>query len=261
MSSHDTRPGDAPWPGYEGVPHRSTRMRPRRRAIARNLEASAAVPTLTADMQVDLTNTDRVRAGWPDDLGARPSLMAILCHDAARALREHPDLNASLDGDNVVHWDTVNLGVAVDTPGGLVVPVIRDAQDQSAGELTQKIVALADRARSGMLELTDLQAGTFTVSNPGSVGPSLRAEAFLNLPQVAILGLPGVRRVPLAVDTNEGEQVEIRRVINLSLSFDHRALDGGEAIRFLMTVRDRLEGAGPESYAAAATEIEDGDSA
>ena len=224
--------------GYGEVPHTVVRLKARRRAVARNLTLAAAIPSLTADVQVDLTALLAARAEWntanPEE---KVSVLAFLARACVHALSEHPDLNASYTDTALIRWDTVHLGVAVDSPGGLVVPVVRDAQHLGVRELAAAVKDLAERARGRGLSAEDLTGGTFTLSNPGAVGPSLRAEALLNPPQVALLGLPGVRRIPVVVPGPDGaEVVEIRSVICPSLTFDHRAFDGGEAIRYLSTL-------------------------
>jgi pyruvate/2-oxoglutarate dehydrogenase complex dihydrolipoamide acyltransferase (E2) component len=231
--------------GYEDLPHTLVKLRARRRAIARNLTAAAAVPSLTADVRVDLS---AVLAAREEHNGrrvigeAKASLQAFIVVAAVDALGAHPDLNATFTDAEIIRWSTVNVGIAVDTPGGLVVPVIRNAERLDVAEMAQAIADLAERGRAGSLELIDLQGGTFTLSNPGAVGPCLRAEALLNPPQTALLGLPGMRREPLVVTDDAGvERLEIRSVLDPSLTFDHRAVDGGEAVRFLVDLRDRLQ--------------------
>ncbi|MGW4477990.1 2-oxo acid dehydrogenase subunit E2 [Rhodococcus triatomae] len=233
--------------GYHDVPHVAERLRPRRRAIARNLTAAAAVPSLTADMRVDLTQLLAVRSQW---VGREPSVLAFIAKAAVATLADFPGLNASYGDRQLIRWSTVNLGVAVDSPDGLMVPVIRDAQTLGVDRIAERIADLARRARSGELELADLAGGTFTISNPGAVGPSLRAEALLNVPQVALLGLPGLRREPVVVGEGQEENVAIRTVLDPSLTFDHRALDGGEVLRYLTSLRDRLESWSLAEYAA-----------
>lgn len=247
MSTADTGAVTLP-PGYEDVPHTVERLRARRRAIARNLTAAAAIPSLTADMQFDLTQLLAIRADW--DSGPRPSVLAFLAKASVASLEDHPDLNATYGERELIRWSTVNLGVAVDAPGGLVVPVIRDAQTLSVSQIAEAVTDLATRARAKELALTDLEAGTFTLSNPGAVAPSLRAEALLNPPQVALLGLPGMRRIPVVVNDAGGERIEARSVLAPSLTFDHRALDGGTVLRYLDSVREKVEGWRAADYRA-----------
>jgi pyruvate/2-oxoglutarate dehydrogenase complex dihydrolipoamide acyltransferase (E2) component len=220
--------------------------------LSRNLEASSRIPSLTADMQMDLTFLLTARSAWNEADGREPaeriSVLAFVARAAVSALRQFPVLNATYTDRALIMWDTINLAVAVDAPGGLVVPVLRNAQTLGVRQLSALIRDLAERARSGGLTVEDLAAGTFTLSNPGSVGPSLRAEALLNPPQVALLGLPGVKRVPTVVNIDDGESVAIRSVLCPSLTFDHRALDGADAIRFLSALTSRVESWGLEDY-------------
>jgi pyruvate/2-oxoglutarate dehydrogenase complex dihydrolipoamide acyltransferase (E2) component len=238
--------------GYEDVPRHEVRLKPRRRALSRNLEASSRIPTLTADMQMDMSCLLASRAQWNQaegrGAGDRISVSAFVARAALSALQEFPVLNATYTERALIMWDTVNLAVAVDAPGGLVVPVLRDAQTLGVQQISSLIGEVAERARSGGLAVEDMAAGTFTLSNPGSVGPSLRAEALLNPPQVALLGLPGLKRIPTVVSTEDGETVAIRSVLCPSLSFDHRALDGGDAIRFLSALTRRVENWSLEDY-------------
>lgn len=210
----------------------------RRRTIAQRMVQAAAIPTLTADMAVDLTALMAMRKS-PQGRGT--SVLGLIAHAATGALLEHPRLNAHWRDDAMVQFRTVHLGIAVDTPEGLVVPVVRHAERLSALGLTEAIAALAAKARDGLLRPEDMAGGSFTISNPGSVGPVLRAEALLNPPQVALLGLPGIVHAPRAVRDGDGWAIAVRPSICLSLSFDHRALDGGPVIAFLNTLKSRIE--------------------
>ena len=237
--------------GYEGVPHERVRLKLRRRTIARNLTVAASIPSLTADVQVDLTALLAARQEWNSEPGCpvRLSVLSFLARAAVATLLEFPDLNATFLDTELIRWATVNLGIAVDTPTGLVVPVIRDAQKYSVREIGELIRDIGARARDGDISSGELSGGTFTLSNPGSVGPCIRAEALLNPPQVALLGIPGVCREPVVVTDDSGaESIQIRSILRPSLSFDHRAIDGGEAIRFLMRFRDKIQGWSLEQY-------------
>jgi pyruvate/2-oxoglutarate dehydrogenase complex dihydrolipoamide acyltransferase (E2) component len=237
----------APQPGYEGVPYEIVAHSMRRRVIARRLaETARTVPHLTADVQIDMStllaarksyNAARKNAGQPS-----VSVLAFLARAACATLKSHAPLNATYTETGLIVWKVINLGIAVDTPDGLVVPVIRDAGQLSIGELDAAIKRLAERARDGTLSPQELEGGTFTLSNPGSVGPVLRAEAILNAPQVALLGFPAIQHVPVAVAGEDGDyRVEVRPVLRPSLSFDHRPLDGGAVVRFLGDYKQRLE--------------------
>lgn len=230
--------------GYEDIPVEAVPNSTRRRAIARRLaEAARTSATLTADMQIDLTALFAERARLKARGEVAPSPLAYLSHAVCRTLLKHGAFNATFSDSHTLLWKTVNLGIAVDTADGLVVPVIRRADTLSVNELHTAIQALALRARDGSLQQSELEGGTFTVSNPGSLGPVLRAEAIINLPQVAILGLPAIMHTPVAVEGSDGTYtVAVRPVIRPSLSFDHRALDGSHVIGFLNDLRQLLEG-------------------
>jgi pyruvate/2-oxoglutarate dehydrogenase complex dihydrolipoamide acyltransferase (E2) component len=232
--------------GYEELDHSVERLRPRRRAAARAFERAATVPSLTADVRVDMTRVVEVRGEW--DRTPKPSVLALVITAAVDALADHRSLNATYTEKAIVRWAPFNIGVAVDSPDGLVVPVIRNAGGLGAAAITERIADLAARARGRALVADDLQAGTFTVSNPGAIAPSVRAEALLNPPQVALLGLPGLVRTPVAVRNGQEEVVAVRPLLVPSLTFDHRAVDGGEALRYLVALRDRLERWGQDDY-------------
>lgn len=233
--------------GYEDVPCEKRPNSGRRKTIARRLaETARTVPHLTADVQVDLSRLMDARQAFNERRkGAGQSAVSLLSFIARAtcvALTEHPELNATFTDDALLVWKEVNLGVAVDTEEGLIVPVIRRAERLSVSQLDTAIKDVAAKARNGALKPQDLEGGTFTLSNPGSIGPVLRAEAILNAPQVALLGLPAIQQIPLAVPQADGTYtVEVRPVIRPSLSFDHRALDGGHVVRFLTDVKNRLE--------------------
>ncbi len=156
------------------------------------------------------------------------------------ALEDQPVLNASIEGDDLVHHDDVNLGIAVALDEGLIVPVIRGAQHLGLEGIAAAISDLSTRARSKQLTPEDVQGGTFTITNPGQFGTVL-ATPIINQPQVAILDLEAVVKRAVAVEGPEGDSIAIRPMVNLCLSFDHRALDGAEAARFLGAVKARLE--------------------
>ncbi|MFN3457607.1 MAG: dihydrolipoamide acetyltransferase family protein [Novosphingobium sp.] len=217
----------------ELVPHTM-----RRRTIAQRMSLAASIPTLTADMEIDLGALMALRKS---PQGAGTSVLGLIAYAATSALLEHPRLNAHWRDDAIVAFRSVHLGIAVDAADGLVVPVIRHAERLSPLGLTDAIADLAVRARAGQLRPEEMEGGSFTISNPGSIGPVIRAEALLNPPQVALLGLPGIVRAPIAVRHGEDWAMAIRPVIRASLSFDHRALDGGPVIRFLNTLKSRIE--------------------
>lgn len=233
--------------GYEAVPRTEARNSLRRQTIARRLSAVAReIPLLTADMEIQIEHLVTVR----NQLSARrvqggdTAISTFSCIAAAvcRLLKQHPELNATFTHKTRYLWDRVNLGVAVDTPEGLVVPVVKDADTLAVEDLNDAIRTLTAKALDGGLAQEELECGTFTLSNPGALGPVLRAEAILNPPQVALLGLPAIRQVPAVVIGDNGDcDVGVRTVLCPSLTFDHRALDGGHAIRFLNGLLESLE--------------------
>lgn len=220
------------------IPHSS-----RRRTIARVMaEAKREAPHLTADMDIDLSAVMAFRSRYKRAGHPAPSILGIVASQAARLLSEHKSLNATFREHDLMLWNTVNLNVGIDTEGGLVAPVIRDAQLLTAMEMTDRIAALAQLARAGRLSRDDLAGGTFTVSNPGALGPVVRAEAVLNGPQVALLGMPGIQQKPVAVRLpDDSFAIQVRPILRLGVTFDHRALDGGPVIRFLNGLKQGLE--------------------
>jgi 2-oxoglutarate dehydrogenase E2 component (dihydrolipoamide succinyltransferase) len=231
--------------GYHDVPHEIVPTTTQRRAIAGHMRLSRATAAhMTTEVDVDMQNVSLARSALntqrPPGM-TRLSYLPLICKAAISALRDFPDLNATFRGDDLVRWTEVNLAIAVDTPQGLVAPVIRDAGHRTLDSIAHQIADLADRTRARKLLPEDLRAGTFTISNPGSVG-AVSAPAIINQPQVAILGLPAIVRRPVVVTTPGGEEmIAIRPTARLALSFDHRAVDGADATRYLVAVSQRLE--------------------
>jgi 2-oxoglutarate dehydrogenase E2 component (dihydrolipoamide succinyltransferase) len=160
---------------------------------------------------------------------------------AAEALRSHPKLNASIDGENIVYHPTENISFAVDTEKGLLTPVIRDAASLNIAQIAGQIADLANRTRNNQLKPDELSGGTFTLTNTGSRG-ALFDTPVVFLPQVAILGTGVVTKRPVVVTTADGsESIAIRSMVYLALSYDHRLVDGADASRFLVDVKARLE--------------------
>jgi len=234
-------------PGYEDVPVKVVPNSSRRKAIARRLLDSVRNSALlTADMQIDLgavfTAREHLNATRQSRGEAPVSVLAYVAQALCKVLRMRPDFNATFTDSHTMLWQAVHLGVAVDCPEGLVVPVIRDADRLGVEQIDAAVRGLAQRARDNQLKSDELEGATFTLSNPGSLGPVLRAEAVLNPPQVALLGLPALLRTPVAVEGPEGQwTVVVRPVVRPSLTFDHRALDGGQAIGFLVDLKRLLE--------------------
>jgi pyruvate dehydrogenase E2 component (dihydrolipoamide acetyltransferase) len=240
-------------PGYEGIPHEVVKTSRVRQVIAEHMVRSRQTAAhMTTEVDVDLSaavgaraelNTARVPQGLP-----KLSYLPFIARAACVALGEHPRMNATFLGERTILWQGVNLGVAVDTPEGLLVPVIKDCDRMTAPTIAEAIADRAERARTRKLAPDDLAGGTFTLSNPGSVG-AVSAPAIINQPQVAILGVPAIQRRPWVIADEQGnEAIAIRPILRLAVTFDHRAVDGADATRFAVSVKDHLEAWGPEAY-------------
>jgi 2-oxoglutarate dehydrogenase E2 component (dihydrolipoamide succinyltransferase) len=215
-----------------------------RQQIARHMvESRRTAAHCTTVVEVDFSKVAAKRAELREAMerrGVRLTYLAFVARAAVLALGEQPILNASIEGEEIVYHDDVNLGIAVALDDGLIVPVIRQAQRLSLEGLAGEIARLAQRARSGELEPDDVAGGTFTITNPGQFGAVL-ATPIINQPQVGILDLEAVVKRPVVID-DESEAIAVRPMTNLCMSWDHRALDGAVAARFLSGVKDRLEG-------------------
>ena len=216
-----------------------------RRTIAEQMaRAASTIPHVTNFDDADITDLEALRAGVPEGyLGqeVRLTLLPFVMKAVASALRHHPVLNASFDEEKeeVVYKEYVNLGVAVDTPRGLVVPVVRDADRLTVAQLAQALAAVAQRARAAQFAPDELRGGTFTISNLGAVG-GVYSTPIINHPEVAILLLGRARRMPMVRGQNS-DRVDIRLMLPLSLSYDHRLVDGATAGRFLNEVIEYLQ--------------------
>ena len=227
------------------VAERREPLSPMRRQIAEHMVRSRQTAAhCTTVAEVDMTRVVARRQKLKDSFSARGvplTVLAFVARATVAALREQPVLNASFDGDELVHHDDVNLGIAVALEDGLIVPVIHQAQRSSLEGLAAAIDELAARARTKRLGAGDVQAGTFTITNPGRFGTVL-ATPIINQPQVAILDLEAIVKRPVVIEGPDGDSIAIRHMAHLCLSFDHRALDGAEAARFLGRVKQLLEG-------------------
>ena len=212
----------------------------RKRIAERLKEAQNTAAMLTTFNEVDMTNVIAVRNLYKDAFekkhGVRLGFMSFFVKAAIVALKELPAVNAEIDGDDLVYKNYYHIGVAVGTPQGLVVPVVREADHLSFAEVEKTIGALGERARTGKLGLEDLQGGTFTISNGGVYG-SLLSTPILNPPQAAILGMHKTQARPVAI---EG-RVEVRPMMYLALSYDHRIIDGREAVLALVRIKECIE--------------------
>jgi 2-oxoglutarate dehydrogenase E2 component (dihydrolipoamide succinyltransferase) len=217
-----------------------------RRRIAEHMTASRQTAAhCTTIVEVDLSRVVAARREMKEAMARRGvplTYLAFVASATVAELQRHPILNASIDGDEIVYHDDVNLGIAVALDQGLIVPVIKQAQRLSLEGIAAAIGDVAGRARDGRLEPDDVHGGTFTITNPGQFGAVL-ATPIINQPQVAILDLEAIVKRPVVVEGPEGEDsISIRPMTYLPMSWDHRALDGAEAARFLADVKARLEG-------------------
>ena len=216
-------------------------MTKRRQTIARRLvEAQQTAAMLTTFNEVDMSAVMNVRArrkeSFKERYGVNLGYMSFFTKAVVGALKAFPEMNSELQGDELVLKKYYDIGIAVSTDEGLVVPVVRDADRKTFAEIERTIADLATKAREGNLALADIQGGTFTITNGGLFG-SLNSTPILNLPQVGILGMHAIQERPVA---RNGEVV-IRPMMNLAVSYDHRVIDGATAVRFLVTVKQLIE--------------------
>jgi len=228
-----------------------TMSRLRKVIAARMVESLQVSAQLTTVVEVDVTAIarlrDRAKASFEAREGVKLTFLPFFAVAVCEALKQHPVLNASVDGDQITYHGAEHLGVAVDTERGLLVPVIKDAGDLNIGGVARKIVDVAARTRDNKISPDELGGGTFTITNTGSRG-ALFDTPIINQPQVAILGLGAVVKRPMVMKgTDGGETIAVRSMVYLALSYDHRIVDGADAARFLVTLKDRLEGGRFES--------------
>jgi len=212
----------------------------RTRIAERLIQAQSTAAMLTTFNEVDLKAVNELRARYKErfekEHGARLGFMSFFVKAAIEALRRFPLVNASVDGSDIVYHEYYDIGVAVSTDRGLIVPVLRDADALSFGEIEKAVVGYANRAREGSLTLEELTGGTFTITNGGVFG-SLLSTPILNMPQSAILGMHKIQERPVVV----GGQIVVRPMMYLALTYDHRLIDGREAVQFLVAIKDALE--------------------
>ena len=212
-----------------------------RQTIARRLkEAQNTAAMLTTFNEADMSAVMAVRAKYKDQFekrhGVKLGFMSFFVKACVTALKEVPEVNAEVDGDDIIYKNFYDIGIAVGTDRGLVVPVVRDADHKSMAEIEKEIGELGIKARDGHLKIEDLQGATFTISNGGVYG-SLMSTPILNAPQSGILGMHKIQERPVVVD----KQVVVRPMMYLALSYDHRIVDGKEAVTFLVRVKESLE--------------------
>jgi 2-oxoglutarate dehydrogenase E2 component (dihydrolipoamide succinyltransferase) len=228
-----------------------TMSRLRKVIAARMVESLAVSAQLTTVIEVDVTKIarlrDRAKASFEAREGVKLSFLPFFSVAVCEALKQHPVLNSSVEGDQIIYHGAEHLGIAVDTERGLLVPVIANAGDLNMGGVARKISDLAARTRDNKVNPDELSGGTFTITNTGSRG-ALFDTPIINQPQVAILGLGAIVKRPMVVRGEDGgETIAIRSMVYLALSYDHRVVDGADAARFLVTLKERLEGGSFES--------------
>ena len=228
-------------PAGERIEKRVPMTRLRKRIAERLLEASQTTAMLTTFNEVNMKPVMDLRKQYKDLFekshnGTRLGFMGFFVKAACEALKRFPAVNASIDGDDVVYHGYQDVGVAVSTEKGLVVPVLRDADEMSLAKVEDKVRDFGLRARDGKLGIDEMTGGTFTITNGGVFG-SLLSTPILNPPQTAILGMHKIQERPMAVNG----QVEILPMMYLALSYDHRLIDGKDAVQFLVTIKDLLE--------------------
>ena len=218
-----------------------------RRVIAeRMVESLQTSAQLTTVVEVDVTRIaalrGRIKADFESREGVKLSFLPFFCKAAVEALKVYPQINSSIDMDagTITYHESENLGIAVDTDRGLLVPVVRDAGDLNIAGIARRIADLAERTRTNKVGPDELSGGTFTVTNTGSRG-ALFDTPIINMPQVAILGTGSVVKRPVVISEGGQDVIAIRSMVYLSLSYDHRIVDGADAARFLSTVKSRLE--------------------
>jgi 2-oxoglutarate dehydrogenase E2 component (dihydrolipoamide succinyltransferase) len=241
-----TAAASAPRPAISPQRGTTEKMSRLRKVIAQRMVESLHVSAqLTSVIEVDVTKIarlrDRARRDFEAREGTKLSFLPFFALAAVEALKTHPNVNSSVDGDEITYHSSENLGVAVDTERGLLVPVIKDAGDLNIAGLSRKIADLAERTRTNKVSPDELGGGTFTLTNTGSRGV-LFDTPIINQPNVAILGTGAVVKRPVVVkDSDGGETIAIRSMVYLALSYDHRVVDGSDAARFLTTMKTRLQ--------------------
>ncbi|MDX1483288.1 MAG: 2-oxoglutarate dehydrogenase complex dihydrolipoyllysine-residue succinyltransferase [Alphaproteobacteria bacterium] len=228
-------------PAAEAAREERVKMTRLRRRIAERLkEAQNTAAMLTtfneADMSAVMETRSRMQDAFVAKHGVKLGFMSFFVKAAVVALKEIPEVNAEIDGEDIVYKNHYDIGVAVSTEQGLVVPVVRDADAKGFAEIETEIVDLATRARGGKLSIDELTGGTFTITNGGIYG-SLLSTPILNPPQSGILGMHAIVKRPICVD----DEVAVRPMMNLALSYDHRIVDGREAVTFLVRIKECIE--------------------
>jgi 2-oxoglutarate dehydrogenase E2 component (dihydrolipoamide succinyltransferase) len=223
--------------------HRVAMTRLRQRIAQRMVEAQSTQALLTSFNEVDLTAVNQLRARHKErfekEHGVKLGFMSFFVKACIEGLKRFPVVNAAIDGTDIVYHEFYDIGVAVSTDRGLVVPIVRDADAKGFAAIEKEIAEYAKKARAGALAIEDLTGGTFTITNGGVFG-SLMSTPIVNAPQSAILGMHKIQERPMALDG----QILIRPMMYIAITYDHRLIDGREAVQFLVTVKDCLEDPG-----------------
>ncbi|MFZ9683641.1 MAG: dihydrolipoyllysine-residue succinyltransferase, partial [Cephaloticoccus sp.] len=240
-ATQSAAPAPAATPAKEGQKQTRKKLTPLRARIAERLvQAQHEAAMLTTFNEVDMSAVMGLRKKYQDDFvkkhGVKLGFMSFFTKAVVHALQQVPGINAQIDGDQLVQNHYYDIGMAVSTPKGLMVPVIRDCDQLGMAGIEKAIGEVAQRARDGKITLQDLEGGVFTITNGGIFG-SMLSTPILNAPQSAILGLHAINERPVAVDG----QVVIRPMMYLALSYDHRIVDGREAVTFLVKVKQAIE--------------------
>ena len=214
---------------------------PLRQAIANRLKsAQNTAAILTTYNEVDMTALMKIRSTYQPNFekkfGIKLGYMSFFVKACINALKVYPAVNAEIRDNNIVYKNYYNIGVAVGTPEGLVVPVLKNADELSFADIEKNIKTISEKARDGKLTIEDLQGGTFTISNGGVYG-SMLSTPILNLPQSGVLGMHNIVERPMVVDN----EIKIRPIMYLALSYDHRIIDGKDSVSFLKMVKEHLE--------------------
>jgi 2-oxoglutarate dehydrogenase E2 component (dihydrolipoamide succinyltransferase) len=228
-------------PATNGERETREKMTTRRKRIAENLlQSQHSTAHLTTFNEVDMTQVNAMRDKWKEKVeknhGVKLTFMPFFVKAACMALEQYPMVNAQIDGDSIIYKHYVNMGIAVASDAGLVVPNIKDAHSKGVLQVSRDISEIAKRARDGKLSMDDLTGGTFTITNGGVFG-SLVSTPIINYPQVGILGLHKTQDRPVAIDG----QVVIRPMMYIALSYDHRIVDGQQAVLFLVRIKELIE--------------------
>ena len=238
-------PAAPPAPRHDDAREERVPMSRLRQVIAWRLkDAQNTAAMLTTFNEVDMTAVMALRGEYKDSFekrhGVKLGFMSFFVHAVIEALKDYPAVNAEIHGNDIIYKNYYNIGVAVGTPQGLVVPVLRDADRMSFAETEASINSFGDKARQGKLSMADMSDGTFTISNGGIYG-SMLSTPILNPPQSGILGMHNIQKRAVVVSGKGGDEIVVRPMMYLALSYDHRIIDGREAVSFLVRVKQSLE--------------------